>query len=127
MTIKEAASKFAISQDTLRYYERVGAIPPVGRTAGGIRDYEEEDLKWIQTAMCLRNAGVSIESIVEYVKLFQQGNGTFEARRALLSKEREGLIAQIEHLKGTVALLDYKISRYEIAVKTGELSWKVEE
>lgn len=123
MTIKEAANKFGVSQDTLRYYERVGAIPPVGRTAGGIRDYGEEDLKWINTAMCLRSAGVSIESIVEYVKLFQQGEGTFEARCALLSKEREGIIKQIEQLKEAVALLEYKISRYEVAIKTGELSW----
>lgn len=45
MTIKEVSEKYGISQDTLRYYERVGMIPPVTRTASGIRDYQEEDIR----------------------------------------------------------------------------------
>lgn len=127
MTINEVCRKLGITQDTLRYYERVGAIPPVARTAGGIRNYQEEDLNWISTAMCLRNAGMSIDAIVEYVKLYQQGDDTFAERRNLLSRERESLIAQKERLEETIALLNYKISRYEIAVNTGVLSWDKEE
>jgi len=80
VTIKEVCAQFAISADTLRYYERVGAIPEVGRTAGGIRNYTEADLGWIQNVICLRGAGVPVEMIIEYVKLFQQGDETFEAR-----------------------------------------------
>ena len=48
MTIKEVCEKYEITQDTLRYYERVGMIPAVTRTAGGIRDYQESDLGWVQ-------------------------------------------------------------------------------
>ena len=80
MTIKEVCGQFHITADTLRYYERVGAIPEIGRTAGGIRNYTEEDLKWIQNALCLRGAGVPVEMIIEYVKLFQQGDDTFEVQ-----------------------------------------------
>lgn len=58
MTIKEVSQKYNISQDTLRYYERVGLIPTVARTSGGIRNYTENDLGWVENAICMRNAGV---------------------------------------------------------------------
>ena len=63
MTIKEVSEKFKISQDTLRYYERIGLIPPVSRTASGIRNYQESDLGWVEHAVCMRSAGVPIEAI----------------------------------------------------------------
>ena len=126
MTINEVANKFGITQDTLRYYEKVGAIPSVGRTNGGIRNYQEEDLKWIQTALCLRDAGVSIESIVEYVRLSKEDSDNFEARRGLLHHERNLLIGQKQKLEQALTLLDYKISRYDRAIKTGVLSWDEE-
>ena len=58
MTIKEVAEKYGISQDTLRYYERVKVIPEVTRTVGGIRNYQESDLGWVELAICMRGAGV---------------------------------------------------------------------
>ena len=66
MTIKEVSEKFKISQDTLRYYERIGLIPPVSRTASGIRNYQESDLGWVEHAVCMRSAGVPIEALIEY-------------------------------------------------------------
>ena len=60
LTIKEVSEKYGISQDTLRYYERIGLIPPVPRTPGGIRDYQEKDLGWVEQAVCMRSAGVQI-------------------------------------------------------------------
>ena len=87
MTIKEVSEKFNISQDTLRYYERIGLIPPVSRTASGIRNYQESDLGWVEHAVCMRSAGVPIEALIEYVKLFQIGDSTFEARRQLLKEQ----------------------------------------
>lgn len=52
MTIKEVSEKYDISQDTLRYYERIGMIPPVTRTSSGIRDYQESDLGWVEHVIC---------------------------------------------------------------------------
>ena len=72
MTIKEVSEKYGISQDTLRYYERVNVIPKVTRTSGGIRDYQEEDLRWVKLAVCMRNAGLPIESLIEYQRLFTE-------------------------------------------------------
>ncbi len=123
MTIKEVSEKFNISQDTLRYYERVGMIPPVTRTSGGIRDYQESDLGWVELAICMRSAGLPVEALIEYVKLTQEGDKTIEARLQLLSEQRESLIEQQKKINDTLKRLDYKIGRYEEAVKTGKLSW----
>ena len=91
MTIKEVCARFDISPDTLRYYERVGVIPPVKRRNGGIRDYSEEDLSWIETAICMRAAGVSVELLIVYMRLSQEGDNTIKARRDLLIIVIEGL------------------------------------
>lgn len=123
MTIKEVSQKYNISQDTLRYYERVGLIPTVARTSGGIRNYTENDLGWVENAICMRNAGVHIEALIEYVKLYQEGDETFEARRQLLQEQLDALKEQHAQIEATMKRLKYKISRYENAVKTGVLSW----
>ncbi len=124
MTIKEVCEKFDITADTLRYYERVGVIPEVNRTSGGSRDYTEENLKWVKNAICLREAGISIESIAEYVKLFQQGDETIAARLSLLIETKEQVLEAKKKYDDALAKLDYKIERYEEAIKTGKLTWK---
>lgn len=123
MTIKDVCEKYHISPDTLRYYERVGVIPEVGRTKGGIRDYKEQDLSWVENAICMRNAGVPVEMIIEYVKLYQQGEDTFAARRDLLKEARGEILKQLEKYQKELSRLEYKIERYDIAIKTGELVW----
>ncbi len=123
MTIKEVSKQFKISQDTLRYYERVGMIPPVQRTAGGIRNYGEDDLKWVELVLCMRSAGLPIEVMVEYVKLYQEGEHTIPDRLQLLVAQREVLMKQKKQIEDTIAHLDYKISRYKIAEETGKLVW----
>lgn len=71
----------------------------------------------------MRSAGLPVESLIEYVKLFRQGDNTIEARRNLLAERREELLEQKRHIEETLDLLDYKISRYEEAVRTGMLTW----
>lgn len=96
MTIKEVSEKYGISSYTLRYYERVGMIPPVERTEGGIRNYGEDDIKWVELVLCMRSAGLPIEAIIEYVRLSRLGDSTFKACLELLSEQREALISQKE-------------------------------
>lgn len=126
MTIREVSEKYGISQDTLRYYERIGMIPKVTRGASGIRDYQESDLGWVELSKCMRGAGLSVESIIEYVKLCQEGDGTIPQRHKLLVSQREALMEQRRQIDLAMERLDYKIGRYEIAVKTGKLSWEKE-
>ena len=124
MTIKEVSEKYEISQDTLRYYERVGMIPPVTRTASVIRDYQESDLGWVELAKCMRSAGLPVEAMIEYVKLTQEGDATVPARLQLLKEQRESLLEQKEKINATLERLNYKIGRYELAAETGVLTWE---
>ena len=123
MTIKEVSEKFNVSADTLRYYERVGMIPHVTRTAGGVRDYRENDISWVELAVCMRSAGMPVEAMIEYVRLFREGDATIPARLQLLTEQRERLEEQKAQIDSTLERLNYKISRYEEAVKTGKLVW----
>lgn len=127
MTIKEVSEKYNLSQDTLRYYERVGMIPPVTRTSGGIRNYTPKDLGWVELALCMRSAGLPVEAMIEYVKLSQMGDATFAARLQLLQEQKEALLAQRQQIDATLERLDYKISRYQEAVETGKLIWEKKE
>ena len=127
MTVKDVCEEFGITADTLRYYERVGAIPKVARTKGGIREYDAEAIGWVRNAVCLRKAGVSVEAIAEYVRLFEMGDETLKDRLELLIGERNGLKTQLDELTAAVELLDWKISRYQEAVETGVLSWEKNE
>ena len=123
MTIKEVSEKYDISSDTLRYYERIGMIPEVTRTASGIRDYQESDLSWVELVICMRSAGLPIEAMIEYVKLSKQGDNTIPERLQLLEKQKVRLIEQREAIDNMLERLNFKISRYQKAVDTGELNW----
>lgn len=123
MTIKEVCAQFGLTADTLRYYERVGVIPAVPRTEGGIRNYTDEEIGWIENAVCLREAGVPIEMIIEYVKLFQQGDATFAARRDLLVEAREKILEARAKYDAALSKLAFKIAKYNQAVETGVLDW----
>jgi MerR family transcriptional regulator, aldehyde-responsive regulator len=113
VTIAEVSEKFALSQDTLRYYERIRLIPSVNRSKNGIRDYTEEDCRWVEFIKCMRGAGLPIEVLIEYVTLFQQGDATIEARKELLIEQRKLLIEKMADMQKTLERLDFKIANYE--------------
>lgn len=113
MTIAEVSEKCEISADTLRYYEKIGLLPPIKRNSRGNREYTETDCKWINFIKCMRNAGLSIENLIEYVTLFQQGNETSAQRKELLIDQRERLVIKIEELQNMLTYLNHKIDSYE--------------
>ena len=127
MTIKEVCEKYDITPDTLRYYERVGVIPEIHRTKGGIRDFTDEDIAWVENAICMRSAGVPVEMLIEYVRLFKKGDETIQARRDILAEAREEIQKQLDKYQATMDRLNYKISRYDEAIKTGVLTWDLPE
>ena len=113
MTIAEASKKVNLSADTLRYYERIGLIPEVNRTESGIRNYTEEDLGWIEFSKCMRNAGMSIEALIEYIKLYKKGDVTLEARKQLLISQKDVIKERLEEIQNTFDRINYKIKNYE--------------
>lgn len=125
MTFREVSERYHITRDTLRYYERAGMIPQVTRTSGGIRNYTQEDLRWVELAICMRSAGLPVEAMAEYLRLFQKGDETIPARLQLLQEQREALQEQRRQIDATLDRLEYKIARYEQAVRTGVLDWGI--
>ncbi|TXJ26171.1 MerR family transcriptional regulator [Brachyspira aalborgi] len=113
MTIAEVSKKVNLSADTLRYYERIGLIPEVNRTESGIRNYTEEDLGWIEFSKCMRNAGMSIEALIEYIKLYKRGDVTLEARKQLLISQKDVIKERLEEIQNTFDRINYKIKNYE--------------
>lgn len=113
MTIAEVSRQYDLTPDTLRYYERIGLIPAVKRTAGGIRNYTEGDCRWVEFVKCMRGAGIQVEALIEYVALFQQGDSTTEARKQILLEQRAQLLVRMEEMKRTLERLNAKIERYD--------------
>ena len=113
MNISEAAERSGLTAVTLRYYERIGLIPPVTRGNGGVRQYEESGLGWSDFIECLRNAGLSIESLIEYTALFDKGKDTVIARKGILIEEQKKLQERYDELGNTLEKLNKKIEHYE--------------
>jgi DNA-binding transcriptional MerR regulator len=116
MKIAAVSEQYGISTDTLRYYERVGLIPPVNRNDSGIRDYNELDLRRVDFIKCMRSAGLPIEVLIEYVALVQKGDKTIAARKEILIEQRDLLLARMQEMQKTLDILNHKIEVYENAV-----------
>ena len=113
MKIAEVSKEYGLSADTLRYYERIGLLPNVTRTASGIRDYSEQDCARVQFVKCMRAASVSIEALIEYMQLFEQGDATLEARKQILIEQRDAARERLERIQAGLDRLDYKIAHYD--------------
>lgn len=127
MNIKQAAEMFGLTVDTLRYYERVGVIPPVHRNESGYRDYKTSDLNWVYLVKSLRNAGLSVESLIEFATLAQlrETENVEAAQKQVLIDQLKELDEKLAEMKQVRDLLVYKIDTYDSHIsqfKTGELT-----
>lgn len=113
MTIREIAAKTNMSTDTLRYYERIGLLPPVPRNAAGIRNYDEYFVNFINFIKKLKASGMSLEHIIDYIRLAEMGDATIQERKKLLAEAREMLIDKINSLQLVAELADYQLRNYE--------------
>ena len=110
MNIKSASDLLGISADTIRYYERVGLVPPITRTATGIRDFKEHDIEALEF---IRSAGVSVDSLVDYMSLYQEGDETREERLGILEEEKKKLEERLSQLQVALNRLNHKIKLYK--------------
>ncbi len=113
MKIAEVSKRYDITADTLRYYERVGLMPRIARTASGIRDYSETDCQRIQFIKCMRGAGMPIDPLITYMRLFDEGEHTVAERITLLKEQRAQMQERIDEMQAGLDRLDYKIAHYE--------------
>ena len=120
MNIKKVSEVTEISADTIRYYERIGLMPRVTRNQSGIRDFTEREIGLLEFVRCFRKAGVSVEALIDYVALLEEGEGTEEARLAILKEQAEKLDARLAELQAARERLAYKIDNYQEFISQSE-------
>ena len=99
MNIKKVNEQTGISADTIRYYERIGLLPRVRRNKSGVRDFSEQDIAALEFIRCFRSAGISVESLIEYMSLVKEGEGTEKARMKILEEQREKFFSNDESVE----------------------------
>ncbi|WP_227979627.1 MerR family transcriptional regulator [Nocardia spumae] len=112
-SIGDAAERSGLTRDTLRWYERIGLMDYIGRDSSGKRRFSDRDLNWLHLIGCLRTTGMSVADMVHYAELVRAGDDTTPERLDMFRNTREGVLAQIEDLHRTLAVLDRKIDLYE--------------
>ena len=120
-TIGETAKKLGVAPSTLRYYDKEGLLPSVGRSEGGVRIFQDSDLSQLATIQCLKSTGMSIQEIRQYIDWSLQGDETIGPRMELIDRRREAVREQIAQLQKTLHTLDYKHWFYETALAAGTM------
>lgn len=122
-TVKEVSEKTNLAAHVLRYYEKEGLLPQVGRSKSGIRHYSEDDLEWLGLICCLKNTGMSIKQIKEFVDLSKEGDGTLKRRCEMLQEHKKNVEAQIQDMYKHLDKVSHKIAhfsaRYETYIANG--------
>lgn len=118
-TIGEIAKKINVSPHTLRFYAKEGLLPFVERSESGIRMFKDEDFQWLTIIECLKKTGMPIKDIKTYMDWLIEGDSTIDKRLEMFKKQKAAVEKQIEELKETLKLLEYKCWYYETAKKAG--------
>lgn len=123
-SIRQVSEMVGLSIFTLRYYDKEGLLPFVKRTASGTRVFKDKDIEWLNLICCLKNIGMSIENIKEFMDICLSDEDLSETKREILIKQRKKVLSQIEDLKASLKKIDYKIEHYkEIGVSCAG-SWE---
>ena len=121
-TVGEMAKLLGVTASTLRYYDKEGLLPFVERSSGGIRMFQESDIEWLQVIGCMKKAGMSIKDIRRYIEMALQGDDTIALRLAMFQRQRQVLQEQLQELRHTMEMVDYKCWYYETAQKAGTVA-----
>ena len=111
-TIKEVVDLMGVSAHTLRYYEKIGLLTDIQRHENGHRRYSDEDLGWVDFLKLLREAGMPIHQMQQFMAFAREGDGTIADRAELLQSHRTKLAADIAELQEHLEHLDRKIDKY---------------
>jgi DNA-binding transcriptional MerR regulator len=112
LTIQEVAQATGLSVYTLRYYERIGLIHPIGRLANTHRRYTEWDVGWLDFLTKLRRTGMTIRDMQAYAELQRDGDQTLPQRLALLQGHYARVESHIADLEANLEIVRFKISLY---------------
>ncbi len=120
ISIGEAANASGLSEDTLRYYERIGLTPFVERAASGHRRYSPDHLQWLAVVTNMRKTGMSIETLQRYAELIRRseaGEDTSAEKRAMLLAHAASVREKIAELEACLEVVDHKLARLDAQQK----------
>lgn len=112
-TISQVAEKFNLTAHTIRYYDKEGLLPFVDRSKAGNREFSNSDLDWLRLICCLKNTGMPIKQIKQYIEWCLQGDDTLEIRRQMFIDHRKEVLRQMNDLKENLKTIDYKLKFYD--------------
>jgi Predicted transcriptional regulators len=118
-TISQVAEKFNLTAHTIRYYDKEGLLPFVDRSKAGNREFSNSDLDWLRVICCLKNTGMPIRQIKQYLEWCLQGDDTLEIRRQMFIDHRQEVLKKMEDLKENLKTIDYKLQFYDTACNLG--------
>lgn len=110
VTIREVSEKAGVSADNLRFYEKIGLLPPVPRKESGVREYDAEMLAYIIFVMQLKKTGMTLEALSAYIRLALQGRAAIRAQRAILEQTRETIVLKLMQLNECLAQIDLRLA-----------------
>lgn len=118
-TIGEMAKIVNVPPSTLRYYDKEGLLPFVERTEGGIRMFKESDYEGLCIINCLKNSGMPLKNIKNFMQMVSQGDASIESRLELIEKQRTRVLQDLEKIQQLLKILDYKVWYYSTAKAAG--------
>lgn len=118
-TVGEMAKILGVPASTLRYYDQEGLLPFVERSKGGVRMFTEADYTALMVIGCLKKSGLSIKEIKAFIQMAEQGDSSLEERLDLFRHRKEAVEKQMQELRETLSLLEYKCWYYETACQAG--------
>lgn len=112
-TMKQACEKTGLSYETLKFYCNQGLVPNVKRNQNNYRVFDEKDIAWINSLHFLKNCGMSISEMQEYVNLCLLGESSIPERKAILQVKRSHLLEQIKSIQECIDYIDWKQQFYD--------------
>jgi DNA-binding transcriptional MerR regulator len=112
MNIGEVVRLIGLSEHTLRYYEKVGLLPPIRRDASGNRLFTPEDIRWMEFLVKLRQTRMPLRQMLHHTGLVRQSDATLAERRAMLEAHERQVRATIVQMNECLGVLQNKLDMY---------------
>ncbi len=113
VTIQTAAQQTGVSPHTLRYYERMNLLDPIGRDANGHRQYTANDLASVEFLTRLRDTKMPIRQMQQFAELRRRGLSTAAQRQALLEQHYAAVMGSQQALNYSLEVIRRKIIFYK--------------
>lgn len=113
LTMKEACRQTQLPYETLKFYCNQGLVPNVKRDKNNRRIFDERDIAWINSLNCLKNCGMSIAEMKEYIELCLIGESTIPERKVILDNKRKSLVEQLKQVQDCIDYIDWKQGFYD--------------